>query len=91
MRGHHTEEVTTGIFHNPPGLYGRFPTRSEFLQPLDFRLDIIGFDVQMHAAGVMHPLESEIQPPSPGGACTAFGTWFHQSSIRAEGAAPGGC
>src|ERR1041384_1555479 len=53
--GHHAEEVTTRVFHDPPGLDGCFPTRPEFLQALYLGLDIVGLNVQVDAARVVHP------------------------------------
>ena len=51
--GHHAEEVTAGILHDPPGLDGGFPTRPNFLQALHLGLDIVGLNVQVDAARIV--------------------------------------
>ena len=67
MCGDHTEAVAVGTLHDPPGLDGCFPTRSELLESLPLGLNTVGLDIQMDAAGVVHPLERELQPPGPAG------------------------
>ena len=58
--GHHAEEVTTGILHDPPGLDKRFPMRSQLLQALHLGLDIVGLNVQVDAARIVDFLEREL-------------------------------
>jgi len=58
--GHHAEEVTTGILHDPPGLDRRFPTCPQVLQALHLGLDIVGLNVQVDAARIVYFLEREL-------------------------------
>jgi hypothetical protein len=53
--------MTAGVLHHPPCLDARLAAGAELLQPLPLCLDVVSLDVYMDAAGVVHPLQTEIQ------------------------------
>jgi hypothetical protein len=60
-RTHHAEPLSRRRFHYPPGMYRLDALGAQFFQPADFRLDIVGFNVEVHAARVAHNLHLDLQ------------------------------
>src|SRR5579863_9545219 len=60
-RAHHAEPLSRRCFHHPPGMYRLDALGAQFFQPADLGLDIVGFNVEMHAARVAHYLHLDVQ------------------------------
>src|SRR6516165_3616456 len=61
LRAHHAEALPGGRFHHKPGLDRADAPRAELLEPAYLRLDVVGLDVEVHAALVLHPLDLEVR------------------------------
>src|SRR5690348_7183336 len=57
LHAHYAEALAGGSLHHYPTVQALENRRAEFLQPPDFGLDVVGFDVEMHAAFVLHALQ----------------------------------
>ena len=57
----HAEALARGRLHDPPGAHHLDARRAEFFQPPHFGFNIVGFDVQMHSAGMGHRLYFDMQ------------------------------
>src|SRR5450631_3819524 len=60
-RAHHAKSLTRGRFHHPPRADLLHSLRPEHLQPAYLGFQVVGFDVEMHAAGVIDFLHLEVQ------------------------------
>src|SRR3546814_17927614 len=53
LRAHHAEALAARRLHDPPALHLGDALGAERLQALHLRLDVVGLDVEMHAALVL--------------------------------------
>jgi hypothetical protein len=59
LRRNDTKVLARGSLQYPPALHLRDPFSPERLKPSDLCLDIIGFDVDMHATWMIHGLNQD--------------------------------
>jgi hypothetical protein len=61
LNSHHTEPLSRRCFHHPPGANLFDALRSQFFKSLYFRLDVVGFNVEMHTTGMFDGLYLDVQ------------------------------
>jgi hypothetical protein len=52
--------------HNPPGFHLHDSLCTKPLESLNFRVDVIGFDIEVHATWVINALYLDVQTAWPG-------------------------
>ena len=60
LRTNDAKSLTGRGLHHPPPLYLCNTSGSELLEPADFRLDIVRFDVYVHTTGMCHSLNEHV-------------------------------
>jgi hypothetical protein len=65
LLSHDAKPVTGRGLHNAPGFYLANAFGAQTFKSRHFRLDIICLDIQMYAAGVVHPLHFDVQTQFP--------------------------
>src|SRR3546814_18647470 len=61
LRAHHAEALAARRLHDPPALHLGDALGAERLQALHLRLDVVGLDVEMHAALVLDLLPQHLR------------------------------
>src|SRR6516165_7618114 len=61
LRAHHAEALPGGRFHHTPGLDRADSPRAEHLETAHLRLDVVGFDIEVHAAFVLYLLDLDVR------------------------------
>src|SRR5690349_3716590 len=90
LRAHHAEALSGGRLHHVPAAHRADAFCAEPLEPRHLRLDIVGFDVEVHAALVPDPLHLEMRLVGSGGEGTVLrvGGVRRRTQLEAEGGAP---
>ena len=58
---HDAKSLTGWRLHDAPGLYPAYAPGSQFFKPRNLRLDIVGFNVQVDAAGMIDTLNFDVE------------------------------
>src|SRR5579862_5395623 len=57
----YAKALPRGRLHDPPAVDCLDALRAEFFQPCHFRLDIVGFDIEVHPARMTYRLDFDVQ------------------------------
>src|SRR5690606_21905735 len=78
----HAETVAAGRFHHPPGVDLLDLFRAQRHEALDFGVDIVGFDVQVDARGVVDLLQQQDRLVAFGGQTRVLAVAVDRKSTR---------